>query len=431
MKKILIRFLFLNTFFTLALVSYNYIHINMIEYDIKNHYDKIISISNDFYHHYLNVNKETKNAGLYSLSGKEVNRTDEMNNGGFIVTNKSQVPDVEKYIISIKNRLSNFIDEDKIKTLSVLTPESFFFLPFYPEYSALSQKDNLFDITVEKNKFSKSYSESKPNIMITRSYIEKVSLDRLRSIIMPIYIEKKLEAILMIDLYFGHMDKYIHDFNETNYTQYERRNRHNYFTKEIDIPYTKGDLSNQVIGLDWLNVLSISLAFYIFVESIYLLVYLTKNKLASLMTKDSMTNCYRRNVFDIYFKYKCNKSVILLDIDHFKKINDIYGHDIGDTVIKHIAKQLNYLSESNTKVFRWGGEEFLIVLPKLSKVELINKAEQIRQGLQYQLNEHKIVTVSLGVTEQKKDESIYQAIYRADIALYKAKSDGRNQSQYL
>ncbi|MZG55601.1 GGDEF domain-containing protein, partial [Photobacterium lucens] len=124
-------------------------------------------------------------------------------------------------------------------------------------------------------------------------------------------------------------------------------------------------------------------------------------------------------------------SVILLDIDHFKKINDIYGHDIGDTVIKHIAKQLNYLSESNTKVFRWGGEEFLIVLPKLSKVELMNKAEQIRQGLQYQLNDHKMVTVSLGVTEQKKDESIYQAIYRADIALYKAKSNGRNQSQYL
>ncbi|WP_419238992.1 GGDEF domain-containing protein [Photobacterium leiognathi subsp. mandapamensis] len=144
-----------------------------------------------------------------------------------------------------------------------------------------------------------------------------------------------------------------------------------------------------------------------------------------------MTGCYRRNIFDFHYKNKSNKSLILLDIDHFKRINDQYGHDEGDKVIKYLAKNLNQLNSNSTRVFRWGGEEFLIVLPKLSKKALLNKAESIRNNLDYTLQDGSRVTISLGVTEQKREESIFQAIYRADIALYQSKFQGRNKSMYL
>ncbi len=248
---------------------------------------------------------------------------------------------------------------------------------------------------------------------------------------MPVYVEKKLQAILMIDLKFGHMENYIKNYNAENLTQYERRNQHNFFTRYITIPYTKNKLSNKVIGLNWSKILSISLSLAFVIELIVHLSIFIKKSLLSLIIKDSMTGCYRRNIFDFYYKNKSNKSLILLDIDHFKRINDQYGHDEGDKVIKFLAKNLNQLNSDSTRVFRWGGEEFLIVLPKLSKKALLNKAESIRTNLDYTLQDGSRVTISLGVTEQKREESIFQAIYRADIALYQSKFQGRNKSMYL
>ncbi|PSW57282.1 GGDEF domain-containing protein [Photobacterium leiognathi] len=429
MKKSIIRFLSLNMIFVLCIILHNYVHINMIEYDIKNHYDRIISASNEFYQHYVNTEVENKEAGIYTLSG-EKHRDYDLSQGGFIVSKKSDVPNLNKYINLLYKDLTSFIDKDKIKTLSVVTPTASFFLPFYPEYVDLDEKFNLFDVAIEKVKINKKYSTDH-NITITHDYIERYSNDHLRSIIMPVYVEKKLQAILMIDLKFGHMENYIKNYNAKNLTQYERRNQHNLFTRYITIPYTKNKLSNKVIGLNWNKILSISLSLAFVIELIAHLSIFIKKSLLSLIIKDSMTGCYRRNIFDFYYKNKSNKSLILLDIDHFKRINDQYGHDEGDKVIKYLAKNLNQLNSNSTRVFRWGGEEFLIVLPKLSKKALLNKAESIRTNLDYTLQDGSRVTISLGVTEQKREESIFQAIYRADIALYQSKFQGRNKSMYL
>ncbi|KJF96801.1 hypothetical protein UB34_16315 [Photobacterium leiognathi] len=79
------------------MILYNYVHINMIEYDIKNHYDRIISASNEFYQHYLNTEVENKEPGIYTLSG-EKHRDYDLSQGGFIVSEKSDVPNLNKYI---------------------------------------------------------------------------------------------------------------------------------------------------------------------------------------------------------------------------------------------------------------------------------------------------------------------------------------------
>ncbi|MBC7757114.1 MAG: GGDEF domain-containing protein [Bdellovibrio sp.] len=124
-------------------------------------------------------------------------------------------------------------------------------------------------------------------------------------------------------------------------------------------------------------------------------------------------------------------SIALLDIDNFKKINDQYGHAIGDEVLAAAAKTMKkILQRESDWIARWGGEEFLILLNcSLEDAQVIlDKIRQSLAGCQLHFNEHLITfTVSLGLTQVKPNEPIKDSISRADIALYRAKELGRNQ----
>ena len=118
---------------------------------------------------------------------------------------------------------------------------------------------------------------------------------------------------------------------------------------------------------------------------------------------------------------------IFLDIDHFKKINDTYGHAIGDHVLQKFVQIAKQTIRTEDVLIRWGGEEFLILLSVQSIDDLISKAEQLRQTIS--LNEFdtvKTVTASLGIAVYKENESFDTFVARADSALYKAKKQGRN-----
>ncbi|WP_233887908.1 sensor domain-containing diguanylate cyclase [Paraburkholderia flagellata] len=128
-------------------------------------------------------------------------------------------------------------------------------------------------------------------------------------------------------------------------------------------------------------------------------------------------------------------SVFILDIDYFKKINDSYGHDIGDEVLRVLAK---VVMNSNCRIgvfARWGGEEFVAALPDADIGQARAAAEELRLAIEQQKFEHtwrlgKPVpfTVSIGVTErQPGDRDLGQLIKRADLALYRAKDNGRNR----
>jgi len=126
-------------------------------------------------------------------------------------------------------------------------------------------------------------------------------------------------------------------------------------------------------------------------------------------------------------RYKHSLSLIYMDVDYFKKINDNYGHQIGDEVLIDIA---NIVSQKlrNIDIFgRWGGEEFLIILPETKLIDAVYTAERIRTAIeQYQFKEVGDVSLSLGVVENNIDETIDKFILRADKLLYKAKDNGRN-----
>ena len=121
-------------------------------------------------------------------------------------------------------------------------------------------------------------------------------------------------------------------------------------------------------------------------------------------------------------------TLIMVDIDFFKQINDKHGHLVGDHVLKELAAFLKQYIHLDDAIGRYGGEEFLIILNE-ENIELVEKflMKLLKNIAQQHFNEKIKVTVSMGVTKSKKDDSIESLIERADIALYKAKEGGRNR----
>ena len=126
-------------------------------------------------------------------------------------------------------------------------------------------------------------------------------------------------------------------------------------------------------------------------------------------------------------------AVAMIDIDHFKEVNDRYGHPEGDKVLIAIARHVMAELRSYDKIFRYGGEEFLIVLPETGLVEARAVVDRLREGvgaLRHACNGHDAfaVTVSIGLTTLDPGLPLQETVDRADKALYAAKSTGRNRS---
>ncbi|MCI4626386.1 MAG: sensor domain-containing diguanylate cyclase [Candidatus Magnetoovum sp. WYHC-5] len=162
-----------------------------------------------------------------------------------------------------------------------------------------------------------------------------------------------------------------------------------------------------------------------------------EKELSKLATTDTLTQAFNRarfsEIIDIEIervhRYDNKLSIIMFDIDHFKNVNDTYGHIIGDKVLKKIAAVTMSNIRKIDSLFRWGGEEFIIVSPGTNIECAWNLAEKIRWVIENEyFHEAKRVTVSLGVAEYKLDECKEDLISRADEALYKAKSEGRNRA---
>jgi diguanylate cyclase (GGDEF)-like protein len=155
---------------------------------------------------------------------------------------------------------------------------------------------------------------------------------------------------------------------------------------------------------------------------------------------DGLTGVYNRNKFNELFDYELkrtkrhqyNTSLVILDIDHFKKFNDTYGHLIGDEVLISTAK-LMHESIRKTDIFaRWGGEEFAILLPHTNIEDAKELVENLRVIIEN--NHHKSagkITASFGITELKKTDTIKSAFKRCDEALYLAKANGRNRVEII
>ncbi len=165
---------------------------------------------------------------------------------------------------------------------------------------------------------------------------------------------------------------------------------------------------------------------------------ITKEEAIEKSITDSLSGLFNREYMDMELKKlislkkrtKENISIIFADIDHFKKINDKFGHIIGDKVIVEVAKILKNETRDIDLAIRYGGEEFLIILPLTLKKEAVKVAQKLRlkiSKLTLKEMDGCGITISLGVTAIKDNDTINSLITRVDNALYSAKENGRNQ----
>lgn len=151
--------------------------------------------------------------------------------------------------------------------------------------------------------------------------------------------------------------------------------------------------------------------------------------LTGVNNRSGMDNAIKREV-ELARRQDAPLSILLLDIDHFKSVNDRFGHACGDFVIQSVAQCISETIRGSDMVFRFGGEEFLVLLSCTDDHGAQLLAERIRQnvqGLVFSTEKELQVTASLGITRLLSDDSPESLFKRADAALYEAKKSGRNR----
>jgi len=163
------------------------------------------------------------------------------------------------------------------------------------------------------------------------------------------------------------------------------------------------------------------------------------SNLERLAMLDQLTELPNRRYLEMNLALRVNElqryawpfGILLVDIDHFKEINDTYGHDIGDRALKMISRTLSYSSRVFDVVGRWGGEEFLAIVSHIDDVQLLNVAERLRAMIEQSILEIPEgliqVTASIGASMAEPGEDADKLLRRVDRRLYRAKNDGRNR----
>lgn len=162
-------------------------------------------------------------------------------------------------------------------------------------------------------------------------------------------------------------------------------------------------------------------------------------QVSSLVREDQLTGALNRRGMDEALareltrsqRMRTRLSLGLLDIDHFKKLNDSLGHQAGDEALRHLAAVVKTLLRPTDILARYGGEEFLVLLPNTSREDAAIVFRRMQRALTKKFflhgNERLLITFSAGVVERKAEDSAGDLITRADAAMYRAKQSGRNR----
>lgn len=163
-----------------------------------------------------------------------------------------------------------------------------------------------------------------------------------------------------------------------------------------------------------------------------------KKCLEELASIDKLTGLYNRRMIDEFINIEVEKhkrnpydglSVIMIDIDYFKNVNDTFGHQIGDMVLSQTAKLMIENSRKSDIKGRFGGEEFIIICPQTTAESALRLAEKIRTTIEsFKFEEVGYKTISLGISTFEDNDTVESLIKKADTALYQAKNSGRNKS---
>lgn len=210
--------------------------------------------------------------------------------------------------------------------------------------------------------------------------------------------------------------------------------------KRVVVVDTNGKLAGivsqqELISQTYLRWSNLVKEHYHEVEELSQILEQQNKQLASLATKDRLTGVNNRHMFEEQFekeeayavRYNEPLHLIILDIDYFKKVNDTFGHMVGDSVLKEFAQTIEKNSRSSDFFARWGGEEFVLLLRNTDDDNAFNVADKLRLHIQeYPFDTVGNVTCSIGMCRVDPKLSLNENLSRADEALYLSKSQGRN-----
>lgn len=301
------------------------------------------------------------------------------------------------------------------------------------------------EVKIRSNALEKAYKSIKAN--------EK-KLDRLfRNIPVGIFsLNSKLEFI-MVNEYLLEMfgcesfEKFEYRYKGSAINIFESKNAYKQALKEYD---AQGDLNVELKfvksngDIFWANLILYKIydGYHLsdnIAEGIIVNIQDKKDhelELVKLATTDNLTGLYNRMYFDQLLEYEIHRherekkplTLVLLDLDFFKRVNDNWGHDIGDDVLKLATSTIKNSIRKTDIMARWGGEEFIILLPNTSLDKAISLTENIRiivEGINH--NKVGVVTASFGVASKNKNESLDEWFKNVDNAMFRAKELGRNQ----
>lgn len=265
------------------------------------------------------------------------------------------------------------------------------------------------------------------NLMVVSSYIQKEYTGQLK---VSSRLEEKVDLGVGTrndePLLYSIFDKLVQSLDEQKMqTIYNR-----WVSTVEEVSWINYEMVVRVLALIAIAVLLFSWRYYLLKRY--------NARLLELSITDKLTGLYNRqktdeklieekNTMERYANYYC--SVMLIDVDFFKNINDTYGHQVGDTVLKELADILKSHVRMTDVVGRWGGEEFIIIFPhtKLQQGSVV--AENLRLSVEkHQFEAGFSVTISIGMGALDRNASVHENIARIDRALYKAKALGRNRT---
>lgn len=419
-------FLFLLSFY--MLYQYNKLESNSFRMEFHEKITKLYDTIRKITPFYLNTTMIELNKGTY-----------ERNDVSIMVDEDSKVKNLSSGINLLEKELKNYINDDYWSIAILEKLESnvniAHFKPLHEVNIRLNSKEisnlSCIDRIIDNENMSKSYQAfAQCDLKLTEPYIEQFTNEHVRSIFYPIYENKQLRAIFLLDMKASVFSSWLNDFNNKKHSLLTYGDHFLSLSNDvIELPCTP--ISNKInLSINMVNLFLLSLVIALVITFLLFSINRSLYRFISYCRLDHMTGLYRRDFYELKLNLTFGKSVIVIDIDKFKRINDQYGHQQGDLVIKEVCHRIKKHMRRDDIAIRWGGEEFIIVLNNLSDSELLKRAEAIRRTIDIKPISGICVSVSIGATTGK-EMPFKKAFKIADTALYQSKNSGRNRVTVL
>ncbi|EOD78368.1 sensory box/GGDEF family protein [Grimontia indica] len=395
------------------------VHAKQLIKTIDEEYRQLYSTIRRFGSFYNNTSVQAFNAGEYKVGDTSI----------LVRENNTAVKDLAGGLDKLNDRLKTCAP-DSVWSISVLENPSTFgiFHPMRPGYQDLfksyAMHENLKSL-IEREHLGNIYQEFYGcTTRITEVYEEAVTKQKVRTIYFPIHNRKSLDAIVAVDIKATHTNNIVDKYNANHHTTLNLNGENNIYDEPATLPCSNDGPVN--IGFHYLDVLKHAL-WPSFISAILLhLGYRLMCRRGRSIKNDEMTGLFRRDYYEPKFRRMNNFSMLVIDIDHFKQINDTHGHIKGDEVLTACAQIILAQIRAEDVAVRWGGEEFVVMFKDMQRGAMFDKAEQIRQSISARYIANLPVTVSIG-GHSAMNTTFSKAYKAADAALYQSKHRGRNK----